>query len=87
MFWDIEEFQVPDGEDVDSICQNIDVALTNKGYQNFGMEEVRIYGEKNKIWDEFILAGIMVVPVGSVVYLNSLFNFYMSVIYIYGFRR
>lgn len=73
VFWDIEDFQVPDGEDIDSIYQNINSALTNKGYQKFGMLEIRVYGEKYKIWDELILAGIMVVPVGSFVYFNSLF--------------
>ncbi|KAL1225277.1 hypothetical protein V5N11_031660 [Cardamine amara subsp. amara] len=65
VFWDVEDLGVPDDHDPVSICQNINSALTNKGYQEFGMVEFRAYGELNKIWDEFILAGIRVIPAGE----------------------
>ncbi|KAG7566059.1 NYN domain limkain-b1-type [Arabidopsis suecica] len=63
VFWDVEDFQAPEGRDPDWVYQKIKSALAKKGYR--GIVEIRAYGEKNKIRDAFLLAGIMVVPEGD----------------------
>lgn len=59
----MEDYPIPDGHDPDSIYHNIKSALANKGYR--GNVEIWVYGEKNKIWDEFIFVGITVIPEGE----------------------
>ncbi|XP_020882675.1 uncharacterized protein LOC110228835 [Arabidopsis lyrata subsp. lyrata] len=63
VFWDVEDFQVPDGHDPDWVYQKIKSAIAKKGYR--GIVEIKAYGEKNKIRDEFLLAGTIVVPEGD----------------------
>ncbi|KAG7599632.1 NYN domain limkain-b1-type [Arabidopsis suecica] len=63
VLWDVEDFQVPDGHDPDWVYKKIKSALEKKGYEC--IVEIRAYGEKNKIWDAFLLAGIMIIPKGD----------------------
>ncbi|XP_010427660.1 PREDICTED: uncharacterized protein LOC104712455 [Camelina sativa] len=63
VFWDVQDFPVPKGRDPDSVYENIKLALANKGFA--GIVHIRAYGRKNKVWDDFLLDGITVIPEGD----------------------
>ncbi|KAL9833090.1 putative NYN domain, limkain-b1-type, meiosis regulator and mRNA stability factor 1 [Arabidopsis thaliana] len=65
VFWDVEECPVPDGVEPSVVCENIKLALENKGYRPCNVS-IRVYGERtNKFKDDFLLADIMFLPAGD----------------------
>ncbi|XP_010504672.1 PREDICTED: uncharacterized protein LOC104781650 [Camelina sativa] len=63
VFWDVEDCQVPDGNDPDSISENMKSVLADTGYGD--VVQIMAYGEKNKIRDQFLLAEITFIPEGD----------------------
>ncbi|CAA7060431.1 unnamed protein product [Microthlaspi erraticum] len=64
VFWDVWGCHVPDGLHPRLIRTKITSALKDNGYTT-GRVSFTAYGERNRNWDDFTSAGIMVVPAGN----------------------